>query len=129
MVKNTRQPQGELVLRTLAMPADTNSNGDIFGGWIVSQMDLGAGIAAKLRSQGRAATVAIDKIVFKRPIHIGDIVSCYADIVRVGRTSMEINIEIWAEHTCINKLELFTEGVFTYVAIDDYGKPRPIPND
>jgi acyl-CoA thioesterase YciA len=123
-----RKPRGELVLRTLAMPKDTNANGDIFGGWIVSQMDLGAGIAAKARSRGRAATVAIDKMTFKRPLRIGDVVSCYAAIDHVGRTSMTISIEIWAEHAAnvADDLQLFTEGTFIFVAIDEYGQPRPV---
>jgi len=124
-----RQPKGELTIRTFAMPRDTNANGDIFGGWLVSQMDLGAAIAAKQRSKGRTATVAIDKMVFKRPVHVGDIICCHADIVKVGRTSMTINVEVWAVPQEEQTRHIVTEGVFTFVAIDQHGHPRPIDEE
>ncbi len=125
-----QQPSGELVISTLAMPVDTNPNGDIFGGWLVSQMDLGATIMARKRSPGRSATVAIDAMSFLRPVQVGDLVRCYAEIVRVGNTSMAIKIEAWAinqgnsKHTA--EPAKVTEGIFTFVAIDKKGKPRPV---
>ena len=119
-------PQGELVIRTIAMPANTNSNGDMFGGWMVSQMDLGGAILARNTAHSRITTVAIDAMSFHFPVYVGDIVSCHAQLVKVGRTSMRIAIEAWAqrhkggEHVCV------TKGIFTYVAIDDDGRPQPV---
>ena len=94
----SRQPQGELMVRTLAMPADANPAGDIFGGWVLSQMDIAGGIAASTRAHGRVATVAIDAMSFHRPVTIGDVVCCYAEIKRVGRSSLTIGIEAWVIH-------------------------------
>jgi acyl-CoA thioesterase YciA len=119
-------PKGELVLQTLAMPADANSNGDIFGGWIMSQMDLGAGIAAKKRSRSRTVTVAVDAMVFRQPVHIGDTVHVHADITQVGNTSMKINIEVWAQCWESEKSWKVTEAIFTYVAVDSYGRPHAV---
>lgn len=117
------QPRGEMVLRTVAMPADTNPNGDIFGGWLMSQMDLAGGLAAKARSKSRVATVAIESMVFKKPVKVGDAVCCYADVEQVGRTSIRINIEVWVIRIPFDQgRELVTSGVFTYVAIDQLGK-------
>ncbi|MCW5588595.1 MAG: acyl-CoA thioester hydrolase YciA [Legionellales bacterium] len=118
-------PAGELVGRTLAMPCDTNANGDIFGGWLVSEMDLGGGILAKRVSGGRIVTVAIHAMTFIRPVKIGDVVSCYAELIKTGRTSMTINIEAWATPGDGNDLHKVTEGTFIYVAIDEHGQPRP----
>ena len=120
------KPCGELVIRTLAMPSDTNANGDIFGGWLVSQMDLGAGIAAKQCSKGRTVTVAINEMVFKRPVHVGDAISCYADIIHVGNTSMKIKVQAWAVPADHHLAYKVTEGIFTFVAIDKHGKPRKV---
>lgn len=120
------EPQGELVIRTIAMPADTNANGDIFGGWLMSQMDLGAAIVAKNISRSRVTTVAVDGMVFHNPVYVGDIVNCHAHLVRVGRTSMRIHIEAWVQRGRDGKLLQVTEGVFTYVAIDDQGRPHPV---
>ncbi|WP_067520115.1 acyl-CoA thioester hydrolase YciA [Endozoicomonas ascidiicola] len=121
-------PQGDLVLRTLAMPADTNPNGDIFGGWIMSQMDMAGGLAAKNRSQSRVSTVAVESMSFIHPVKVGDVVCCYADIVRVGTTSMRIKLEVWnLSHPFKSELRnKVTEGMFTYVAIDDNGNPIPV---
>jgi acyl-CoA thioesterase YciA len=108
------------------MPANTNSNGDMFGGWLVSQMDLGGAILARNVAKSRITTVAIDAMEFHQPVNVGDIVSCYASLLKVGRTSMRIAIEAWAqrhkggEHVCV------TQGNFTYVAIDDTGRPQPV---
>jgi acyl-CoA thioesterase YciA len=114
-------------LRTLAMPADANPNGDIFGGWVLSQMDLaGAAIGVK-RARGRVATVAIDAMRFHRPIFVGDMVSCYARILEEGTTSMQIHVETWVERSAGDEVLKVTEGRFVYVAIDDEGKKRPLP--
>ncbi|MGE0715677.1 MAG: acyl-CoA thioesterase [Alphaproteobacteria bacterium] len=122
-----RQPRGELQIRTLAMPADTNPNGDIFGGWVLSQMDVAGGIFAAQRSRGRAATVAVDAMTFHLPIFVGDVVCCYADLERVGRTSMALHIEAWVIRRGASERLLVTEGRFTYVAIGDEGRPRQVP--
>ena len=122
------EPQGELTLRTLAMPADVNVAGDIFGGWVLSQMDIAAGIIATQRSQGRAATIAVDAMKFIRPVHVGDILCVYARIEREGRTSMGISLEAWALRNRYGKREKVTEATFTFVALDEDGKPRPLPS-
>ena len=120
-------PQGlEPALRTIAMPKDANPNGDIFGGWIMAQMDLAGAVPAFQRAKGRIATVAVDAMTFHRPVFIGDLVSCYATIKRVGRTSITIDVQTWVERRRDGVHEKVTEGLFTYVAIDDAGKPRPV---
>jgi len=121
-----RHPLGVVTLSNLAMPKDTNPNGDIFGGWLVSQMDLAASIAAKQLSKGRVVTVAIDKMVFKQPVHVGDLIRCYTEITHIGRTSIEINVEVWSIPNAHEEQHLVTEGVFTFVAIDNGGRPRPL---
>lgn len=121
------QPTGELAIQTLAMPSDTNSNGDIFGGWLVSQMDLAAGILAKRIAQGRAATIAINTMTFLRPVHTGDVVSCYVSLSKQGKSSMTIGVEVWAEDLEMGTKNKVTEGIFVFVAIDEYGKSRAIP--
>ncbi len=117
----------QLVMRTIAMPNDTNANGDIFGGWLLSQMDLGGGIIAKNHCiSGRAVTVSIDSMSFINPVRVGDLVSCYAKLISHGRTSMKIEIEAWTYSYVIRESKHVTQGVFTYVAIDEYGKPCPV---
>lgn len=123
----TEGPQGELTLRTLAMPADVNVNGDIFGGWVLSQMDIAAGIVAGTRAQGRVATIAIDAMKFIRPVKVGDVLCIYAAVERVGRTSMGIALEAWVLRDRHGAREKVTEAVFTFVAIDEDGRPRPVP--
>ncbi len=120
------QPQGELVIRTIAMPADTNSNGDMFGGWLVSQMDLGGAICARNVSRSRITTVAIDAMIFIHPVFVGDIVSCHAGLLKIGRTSIRIEVEAWAQRAKGGEHVLVTRGTFTYVAIDDAGRPQPV---
>lgn len=115
-----------LASRAIAMPCDANPDGDIFGGWIISQMDLAAGTIASLRSKGRVVTVAIDGFTFHKPVFIGDEVSCYGEIIKVGRTSMTIRIETWTRPRRSTETTKVTEGVFTFVAIDSDHKPRPI---
>jgi acyl-CoA thioesterase YciA len=121
--------RGELVIKTIAMPADTNSNGDIFGGWVLSQMDLGGGIIAKrYSSTGRAVTVSIESMSFINPVKVGDLVSCYAKLIKPGRTSIKIQLETWTYNYINETAKLVTSGIFTYVAVDEGGKPVVIKN-
>jgi acyl-CoA thioesterase YciA len=120
-------PQGELSIRTVAMPADANPAGDIFGGWLLSQMDVAGGIIAHRIARGRAATVAVDAMKFHLPVFIGDILCCYAEVARLGTTSIAVKVEAWAERRDSTVKVKVTEGVFTYVAIDERRKPRPVP--
>jgi len=120
-------PQGELVLRTLAMPADTNAAGDIFGGWVMAQMDLACGIRAAERAKGRVVTVAVERMVFAKPMKVGDTLSIYAEITRVGRTSMVLTLEAWAQRYLSDVMERVTHADFVMVALDDSGKPTRIP--
>ncbi len=119
-------PDGDIVMQTLAMPRDTNANGDIFGGWLVSQMDLGAGILAKKKCNGRAVTIAINAMTFIHPVKVGDLVTCYGKLIHVGRTSMKIKIEAWAHPPEQANSVKVTEGTFTFVAIDENGHSRAI---
>jgi acyl-CoA thioesterase YciA len=119
--------RGEPAVRTLAMPADTNPSGDIFGGWVIAQMDLAAGIVAGRRAQGRVATVALDGLSFHRPVYVGDLVSCHAEVVKVGRTSMTVKVETYVIRSRTREEVQVTEGHFTMVAIDADGRPRPVP--
>jgi acyl-CoA thioesterase YciA len=120
-------PTIEPVLRTIAMPADANPDGDIFGGWVLSQMDLAGGTLARQRAKGRVATVAVDAMTFLLPVHVGDYVSCYAHIEKVGRTSLTVRIETWAQRRDGGPKIKVTEGVFVYVAIGENRKPREVP--
>ena len=123
------QPPTDLVpaIRTIAMPADANSNGDIFGGWMMSQMDLAGGVAAVQRAQGRIVTVAVDAMTFHLPVNVGDLVSCYSQVTRVGRTSLTVRIDAWVQRRIGRHLDRVTSGSFTYVAVDEKGRPRPVP--
>ncbi len=128
------EPQGDLILRTLAMPADTNANGDIFGGWIMSQMDIAGGILAKEVVRSRTVTVAAESIQFIKPVQVGDVVCCYGRVMRTGRTSITINLEVWVkpilrESEDRSRRFKVTEAGFTYVAIDDEGNKRLIERD
>lgn len=120
-------PVGELSLQTIAMPADSNANGDIFGGWLVSQMDLAGSVTANRVARGRVATVAIDSMSFLRPVAVGSTVSCYTLMTNIGRSSMEIRVEVWARHPTDFEQRKVTEGKFTFVAIDNNGRTRPVP--
>lgn len=123
------KPHGELALQTLAMPANTNANGDIFGGWLMSQMDLAAGILARRCAKKRVVTIAVDSMSFLYPVQVGDTVGVYGDIIHVGKTSMQIHLEVWVsapwneERDTLHKV---TEGTFTFVAINEQGKPTPV---
>ncbi|KAA8730038.1 MAG: acyl-CoA thioester hydrolase YciA [Ewingella americana] len=124
-------PNGEMVLRTLAMPADTNANGDIFGGWLMSQMDMGGAIQAKEIAKGRVVTVRVDGMTFLKPVAVGDVVCCYARCIRTGNSSITINVEVWVKKVSsepIGQRYRATEAVFTYVAVDDEGKSRKLPD-
>lgn len=116
-------------LRTIAMPADTNPNGDIFGGWLLSQMDLAGGVVALRRACGRVATVGIEAMTFHKPVFVGDEVSCFAHVVKVGRTSIRVRVETWVRRARTGEPVKVTEGVFTFVAIGDDGRPREVPRD
>ena len=123
------EPRGDLCIRTLAMPADTNANGDIFGGWLLSQMDIGGGVAASKIAKSRTVTVAIEAMNFRKAVYVGDLVSVYANLVRVGRTSLTIHLEAWAVRRKELQQILVTDGNFTYVSIDDNGRPQPVGAD
>jgi acyl-CoA thioesterase YciA len=120
-------PTGLPAIKAVAMPADTNAAGDIFGGWLLSQMDLAGGVLAYERAQGRTATVAIEAMTFKAPVFVGDLVSFYASIVRTGTTSLTIEIEAWARRGRTGETVRVTEGRFVYVALGEDRKPRPLP--
>ena len=124
----TQPPEGEPVIRAIAMPADTNPAGDIFGGWLMSQMDLAGANAAVRRSRGRCVTVAVDGMVFHEPVYVGDEVSLYAGILRVGKTSISIRIEAWRRSRTDEAKHKVTEATFTFVAVDEDRKPRLVPS-
>lgn len=126
--KVSKQPQGELTLRTLAMPADVNVSGDIFGGWVLAQMDIAGGMIAGARAKGRVATIAVDATKFIRPIKVGDVLCIYGHVARVGYTSLRIGLEAWVLRDRIGAREQVTEAVFTFVAIDAHGNPREVPS-
>ncbi len=119
-------PQGELVIRTIGMPADTNANGDIFGGWLMSQMDLGGAVLARAISQSRVVTVSVEAMSFVSKVAVGDTVTCYAKLLSIGRTSMRIQVDVWVHRFVDGGQVRVTEGIYTYVAIDDLGKSRPV---
>jgi acyl-CoA thioesterase YciA len=120
------EPCGDLCIRTLAMPASTNQNGDIFGGWLLSQMDLGGGVAASKIAKARTVTVAIEAMNFRKPVFVGDLVSVHASLVKIGRTSITVHLEAWVIRRKEMHSILVTDGNFTYVAIDDQGRPQVI---
>jgi acyl-CoA thioesterase YciA len=120
-------PVGELSLRTVAMPADTNPAGDIFGGWIMSLMDLAAGIAAGSHAKGRVATAAVSHLSFLRPVKVGDVVCVYTDITKTGRTSVTVSVEAWVLRRNQGEREKVTAGEIVLVAVDEHGTPRPLP--
>lgn len=123
------EPGGELTTRTLAMPRDANSSGDIFGGWVLSQMDIAAGICAGQRARGRVATVAVDAMSFIRPVHVGDVLCVYTSIAKVGRTSLAVRVEAWALRNRIGMREKVTDGTFAFVALDDQGNKCALPDE
>ena len=124
MASSNDSPHGELMIRTLAMPAETNPGGDIFGGWVVSQMDLAAGSLALNIAKSRVVTVAIDSMSFIAPVKVGDFVSCYAKLLKIGTTSMRIQIQVWVLRKFSEKRQQVTEGIFTFVSLDENNKPK-----
>ncbi len=118
-------PHGEPATITLAMPGDTNPHGDVFGGWVMSQMDIAGGVVAAEVSKGRSVTVAVDSMTFIRPVLIGDVLGCYTELLKIGTTSMKIKIEAWVRRD-FNNIKV-TEGIFTYVAVDKDRRPRKVP--
>jgi acyl-CoA thioesterase YciA len=118
----------ELVLKVIPLPSDTNANGDIFGGWVMAQVDLAGAVLPARIAQGRMATVAVNEFIFKQPVRVGDILSFFGTITRVGRTSITVKIEVFAENFRNQRRYIkVTEALLTYVAIDDEGRPRPLP--
>lgn len=127
-----QSPMGNLLLRTMAMPGDTNPAGDIFGGWIMSNLDISGAILAREIAQGRVVTVAVDAMSFLKPVKVGDVVCCYGRCTHVGRTSLKINLELWVKKIYdleISQRSLVTKARYTYVAVDSNGKPRPLPDN
>lgn len=126
ILPNDREP----ALRVLAMPADSNAQGDIFGGWVMSQVDMAGAVEAVQRAKGRVATVAVNSFQFKKPIFIGDLVSCYAKVVKVGRTSITVHVEVYSQRRLGHEETVkVTEATIVYVAVDDNRLPRPVPSD
>jgi acyl-CoA thioesterase YciA len=126
-METTTLPGGIPALKTIAMPRDANANGDIFGGWLLAQMDLAGAVVAHERGHGRTATVAVEAMSFIAPVKIGDTVSCYAELVGTGRTSMRVRIQTFVRRQASQEVVKVTEGLFTYVAIDEAGRSRPLP--
>jgi acyl-CoA thioesterase YciA len=126
-MSSSSKPNGELTLRTLAMPGDANAAGDIFGGWVMAQMDLACGIHAAERAKGRVVTAAVKEMAFAMPVKVGDTLCVYSDIQSVGRTSMTLKIEVWAQRYLTDIMEKVTDAVFIMVALDNEGKPKPVP--
>ena len=126
-IDDTPKPRGKLMLQTVAMPKDTNSSGDIFAGWLVSQMDLASMITATRIAKGRTATVAINGMAFYTPVQVGAVVTCYTEVLDIGRSSMRINVEVWIMRPRQEEQVKVTEGEFVFVAIDENGRTRHIP--
>jgi acyl-CoA thioesterase YciA len=129
MAGNRVRPIGELTLRTLAMPSDTNAAGDIFGGWVMAQMDLACGIRAAERARGRVVTAAVKEMSFAAPMKVGDTLSIYTEVTRVGRTSMTLKVEAWAQRYLTHVMEKVTDADFIMVALDSEGRPTPVPEE
>ena len=120
------EPSGDLCIRTLAMPADTNQNGDIFGGWLLAQMDVGGGVFASKIAKSRTVTVAIEAMNFRKPVYVGDLVSVHANLVKIGKTSITVHLEAWVLRRREMQSIVVTDGNFTYVAIDEDGHPQAV---
>lgn len=129
MSENAKAPIGELTLRTLAMPADANAAGDIFGGWVMAQMDLACGIRAAERARGRVVTAAVKEMSFAKPMKVGDTLGIYTHIAHVGRTSMVLKVEAWAQRYLSEVMERVTHADIIMVALDENGRPKPVPED
>jgi len=128
MTTPVKLPTGMPVLRVMPVPADANIHGDVFGGWIMAQVDIAGGTAAGRVARGRVATVAVKEFVFKQPVQVGDVLSFYAEVVRIGNTSITVTVEVYAERSPADPTVVkVTEATLTYVAIDPSGRPRPVP--
>ena len=127
MTGQTDGPRGDVTLQTIAMPADVNANGDIFGGWLMAQMDLGSSVMARTRARGRVATVAVEAMTFHQSVQVGDLVSIHSEMLREGRSSMRVGVEVWITRQPSGIRVRVTDGVFTFVAIGEDGKSRPLP--
>lgn len=127
MAENSAKPHGELTLRTQAMPGDANAAGDIFGGWVMAQMDLASGIRATERARGRVVTAAVKEMSFAKPVKVGDTLCVYTEVTKVGRTSMTLAVEAWAQRYLSNEMEKVTDAEFVMVALDATGRPTPVP--
>ena len=121
-----KEPNGTLALQTIAMPADTNANGDIFGGWLMAQMDLGASVVARTRSNGQVATVAVNAMTFHKPVHVGDLVTIYSELLKEGTTSMHVGVEAWITRLPEGIRLKVTEAKFVFVAVDGKGNKREL---
>jgi acyl-CoA thioesterase YciA len=128
MATPAAMPEGNPSLRTIAMPADANPDGDIFGGWIMSQMDISSGVFAAHVAKGRVVTVAVDAMTFHKPVYIGDDVSCYCSVAKRGNTSITVHVEAWVRRHHSDTVAKVTQGMFTFVAVDGNGKPKPLPS-
>lgn len=122
-------PKGKLALQIVAMPKDTNANGDIFGGWLVSLMDMAAAIEGRHRAASRVVTAAIDSMAFIRPVYVGDTVTCYVDLIKVGRTSMQFSVEVWTLSLNEDEIKKVAQGLFTFVAIDENRHPHLVDRE
>ncbi|MBF0680612.1 MAG: acyl-CoA thioesterase [Devosia sp.] len=129
MIVHSTEPDGALTIRTIAMPADTNPAGDIFGGWVMSQMDLAGAIAAVERVRGRVVTVAVEAMTFIAPVKVGDVLCVYTKVERVGTTSITIALEAWVRRNRLDDRQKVTEARFVYVSLDENGQKRPIPKE
>ena len=127
MTGQTDGPRGDVTLQTIAMPADVNANGDIFGGWLMAQMDLRSSVMARTRARGRVATVAVEAMTFHQAVQVGDLVSIHSEMLREGRSSMRVGVEVWITRQPSCMRVRVTDGVFTFVAIGEDGKSRPLP--
>ena len=128
VVNSVQMPAGNPSLRTIAMPADANPDGDIFGGWIMSQMDISSGVFAAHVAKGRVVTVAVDAMTFHKPVYVGDDLSCYCSAAKRGNTSITVHVEAWVRRHHSDTVAKVTEGMFTFVAVDAQGKPKPLPS-
>lgn len=128
MIENNQDTNGEMITRTLAMPADTNPDGDIFGGWVLSQMDIAGGILTKKVANGRTVTIALDSMVFHLPVFVGDVLCCYGEVIKTGRTSITVKIDAFARRQYKDERVKVTEGIFTYVHVDENRRPKKLPN-
>lgn len=126
MIEQSATPTGNLTLQTITMPADTNPFGDIFGGWVMAQMDIAGAIHANEVAHGRVTTIAVGSMVFIRPVPVGAVISCYTSTLRIGNTSIRVKVEVWIKDFLTHHIIQVTQGEYVYVALDEYGRKRPV---